>query len=328
MQYAESVMDLVGHTPLVKISKLNPYPDNLVLAKVEYFNPGGSIKDRISKYMIEQAEKRGDLRPGGTVIEGTGAGNTGIGVVLAARSRGYRVIITSPDKISQEIIDTLRALGAEVIICPTSADHHDPANYTQVAARMAREIPGAWYVDQYNNPDNPQTHFLTTGPEILEQTDGEIDIMVVGAGTGGSITGISRFLKDKNPDIMVIGPDPADSVYLNYLASGQVVVPEGVVSQIDGIGQSFIPGVADLSQVDELLPVGDEEVMQMARRLAREEGLFVGPSSASALLAYIKYVEKYAIHEKTVVLLFPDSGNRYLTKVFSDAWMSKQGFTI
>jgi cystathionine beta-synthase len=319
MRVAKSILELIGRTPLVELSsRLNP-TNVKILAKLEYFNPGGSVKDRIGLAMIERAEREGKLRPGMTVVEPT-SGNTGIGLAIACILKGYKLIVTMPDKMSQEKIDLLKAYGAEVVICPTAVPPEDPQSYYSVARRIAEE-QGAYLPDQYSNPANPEAHYLTTGPEIWEQTGGELDAFVCGVGTGGTITGVGRFLKEKNPDVKIVGVDPEGSMlYTAFYNQPHDVHPY----LIEGIGEDLIPETLDFSVIDEMIRVNDRESFLMTRELLQKEGLFVGISSGSAVVGALRYAEKMG--EGTLVVLLPDSGRNYLRKAFSDEWMRAQGF--
>ncbi|TKJ30971.1 cystathionine beta-synthase [Blastococcus sp. CCUG 61487] len=319
MQYAESVIDLVGNTPLVKLSSITRHlgPDApLVLAKVEYLNPGGSVKDRIAVRMVDAAEEAGLLKPGGTIVEPT-SGNTGIGLALVAQQRGYKCIFICPDKVGQEKINVLKAYGAEVVVCPTAVDPSDPRSYYSVSDRLARETPGGWKPDQYSNPNNPRSHFETTGPEIWEQTDGRITHFVTGAGTGGTISGVGRYLKEKSGGkVQVIGADPEGSVY-----SGGTGRPY----LVEGVGEDFWPSTYDPEVADEIIAVSDGDSFEMTRRLAREEGLLVGGSCGMAVVAAMRVAERLTKDDVLVVLL-PDGGRGYLNKIFNDTWMADYGF--
>ena len=311
----QSILEAVGRTPLVRLNRLGKGLKATLLAKVEYLNPGGSVKDRVAVRMVDVAEREGLLKPGGVIVEAT-AGNTGVGLALVAAIRGYRCIFVLPDKMSEDKISLLRAYGAEVVITPTAVAPDSPESYNGVADRLSREIPGAFRPNQFANPNNPLTHYETTGPEIWEDAGGKVDVFVAGMGTGGTISGAARFLKQKNPKIVVVGADPEGSIL-----SGDT--PHAF--KVEGIGEDFIPKTFDREVVDEMIRVSDRDSFNTARRLAREEGLLVGGSSGTALTAALKYAERLT-ESATVVVLLPDTGRNYLTKIFSDRWMQENGF--
>jgi cystathionine beta-synthase len=319
MEYFESVIDLIGNTPLVRLQAVTadlPQPAVTVLAKVEFFNPGGSVKDRIAVRMIDAAEASGELLPGGTIVEPT-SGNTGIGLALVAQQRGYHCIFVCPDKVSGDKINTLRAYGAEVVVCPTAVAPEDPRSYYSVSDRLARETPGGWKPDQYANPENPRSHYETTGPELWKQTDGRITHFVAGVGTGGTISGVGRYLKEASGGrVRIIGADPEGSVY-----SGGTGRPY----LVEGVGEDFWPETYDRDVCDEIIAVSDADSFAMTRRLAREEGLLVGGSCGMAMVAALR-VAHGAGPSDVVVVLLPDGGRGYLSKIFSDTWMADYGF--
>jgi cystathionine beta-synthase len=314
MRYCESLLDLIGNTPLVRLRSVTSGLAPTVLAKVEYFNPGGSVKDRIAVRMIDAAEQSGELKPGGTIVEPT-SGNTGIGLALVAQQRGYHCIFVCPDKVSGDKINTLRAYGAEVVVCPTAVAPEDPRSYYSVSDRLARETPGGWKPDQYANVNNPRSHYETTGPELWEQTDGRITHFVAGVGTGGTISGTGRYLKEHGP-VRVIGADPEGSVY-----SGGTGRPY----LVEGVGEDFWPTTYDRDICDEIVAVSDADSFAMTRRLAREEGLLVGGSCGMAVVAALRVAER-AAPDDVIVVLLPDGGRGYLSKIFSDEWMADYGF--
>lgn len=319
MRYAQSVVDLIGGTPLVQLTAVTSElgsPAPLVLAKVEYFNPGGSVKDRIALRMIEAAERSGELRPGGTIVEPT-SGNTGVGLALVAQRRGYRCIFVCPDKVSEDKINVLRAYGAEVVVCPTAVAPEHPDSYYNVSDRLARETPGGWKPNQYANPEGPASHYHSTGPEIWQDTDGRVTHFVAGVGTGGTITGTGRYLKEVSDGrVRVVGADPEGSVY-----SGGTGRPY----LVEGVGEDFWPAAYDAGLPDEIVAVSDSDSFEMTRRLAREEGLLVGGSCGLAVVAALEAARR-ADPSDVIVVLLPDNGRGYLSKIFNDEWMSRYGF--
>jgi len=310
-----NILGAVGKTPLVRLNKLARGVPSEIYVKVEYLNPGGSVKDRIGVAMVEAAEKEGKLKPGGTIVEAT-AGNTGVGLALAAAVKGYKAIFIMPDKMSQDKVNLLKAYGANVIITRTDVPPDSPESYNGVADRLAAETPGAFRPNQFENPDNPQAHYLTTGPEIWEDSDGRVQVFVAGMGTGGTISGAGRYLKEKNPEIVVVGADPEGSIL-----SGDTPRPY----KVEGIGEDFIPKTFDRRVVDEMVRVSDNDSFNTARRLAREEGLLVGGSSGTALFAALEYAQRLT-EPRYIVVLLPDTGRNYLSKLYSDTWMKENGF--
>ena len=315
MKYAETVLDLVGDTPLVKLNSVTDGVTATVLAKIEYLNPGGSSKDRIASRIIDAAERDGKLKPGGTIVEPT-SGNTGIGLALVAQQRGYRCVFVCPDKVSEDKINTLKAYGAEVVVCPTNVAPESPDSYYQTSDRLAREIPGAFKPDQYSNPMGPLAHYETTGPEIWRDTDGTVTHFVAGVGTGGTISGVGKYLKEQNPAIRIIGADPEGSVYSG--GSGRPYL-------VEGVGEDFWPTAYDGTVVDEIIASSDAESFEYTRRMAREEGLLVGGSSGLAVASGLKAARTLGPDDVMVILL-PDGGRGYLGKIFSDRWMRSYGF--
>ncbi|HBA85162.1 MAG TPA: cystathionine beta-synthase [Verrucomicrobia bacterium] len=315
MSQYNSILRAIGNTPLIRLNRITKGIESPVYVKAEFLNPGGSVKDRIGKAMIEMAEKEGLLKPGGTIIEAT-AGNTGVGLALAAAVKGYRLIVVMPDKMSEDKVSLLRAYGAEVVITATNVPPDSPESYNGVADRLAREIPGSFRPNQFVNPNNPLIHYMTTGPEIWEDSQGQVEVFVAGMGTGGTISGTARYLKEKNPNVVIVGADPEGSIL-----SGDA--PRSY--KVEGIGEDFIPKTFNRQIVDEMIRVNDRESFNTARRLAREEGLLVGGSSGTAVAAALKYARRLASPRQIVVLL-PDTGRNYISKIYSDEWMQKNGF--
>ena len=317
-----NVLETIGNTPLVRLNNIPRDINAKIYAKLEFMNPGGSIKDRMALYMIEDAEKNGLLKPGGIIVENT-SGNTGVGLAVVAAVKGYKAIFTIPDKMSREKINLLKAFGAEVIVTPTDVPYDDPRSYYETAKRIAKETPNSFYVDQHNNVKNPEAHYKTTGPEIWKQTNGKIDFLVAGIGTGGTLSGVAKYLKEKNPDIKVIAIDPIGSVFYHYFKYKRMVKPH--VYKVEGIGEDYLVKAMDFSVVDDILQVNDKDSFLMARRLAREEGIFAGGSSGAAVWASLKLAKKMR-NGKRIVTILPDSGSRYLSKFYNDEWMKQNGF--
>ena len=324
MGYYNNILETIGNTPLVKINKITKDLPCTVLAKVETTNPGNSIKDRMALKMIEDAEKNGLLKPGGVIIEGT-SGNTGMGLAIAAVIKGYRCIFTTTDKQSKEKVDALKAFGAEVIVCPTDVEPEDPRSYYSVSTRLANEIPNAWKPNQYDNLSNSQAHYEQTGPEIWEQTEGEITHLVVGVGTGGTISGTAKYLKEKNPNIQIIGIDTYGSVFKKYKETGIFDKNEIYPYITEGIGEDFLPANVDFSLIDHFEKVTDKDAAVMTRRIPREEGIFAGNSAGSAMAGLMQVASKFKAGD-VVVVIFHDHGTRYLGKMFNEDWMRDRGF--
>lgn len=324
MKYAENILGTIGNTPLVKINKITAEIPALVLAKVETFNPGNSVKDRMAVKMVEDAEKDGRLKPGGTIIEGT-SGNTGMGLALAAIVKGYKLICVISDKQSKEKMDILKAVGAEVVVCPTNVEPEDPRSYYSVSKRLAQETPNSWYVNQYDNPSNTIAHYEQTAPEIWEQTEGKITHFVVGVGTGGTISGIGKYLKEKNPNIKIWGIDTYGSVFKKYHETGVFDQNEIYPYITEGIGEDILPENVDFSVIDGFEKVTDKDAAIYQRRLAKEEGIFVGNSAGSAIKGVLQLKDHFKADD-VVVVLFHDSGSRYVGKMFNDEWMKANDF--
>ncbi len=324
MHYAKDILETIGNTPLVKINKLTAEIPCLVLAKYETFNPGNSVKDRMAVKMIEDAEADGRLKPGGTIIEGT-SGNTGMGLALAAIVKGYKCIFVLADKQSKEKMDILKAVGAQVMVCPTAVAPEDPRSYYSVSKRLASEIPNSWYVDQYNNPSNSTAHFESTGPEIWKQTEGKITHFVVGVGTGGTISGVGKYLKMKNPRIKIWGIDTYGSVFKKYHETGEFDKNEIYPYITEGIGEDILPDNVNFDVIDGFTKVTDKDAAIYTQKLAREEGMFVGNSAGAAIKGLLQ-LRHHFTSDDVVVVLFHDHGSRYIGKMFNDEWMKNQGF--
>ncbi|MDP2600005.1 MAG: pyridoxal-phosphate dependent enzyme [Deltaproteobacteria bacterium] len=315
------ILACVGDTPLVRLNKVVGNCASAIAAKLEFMNPGGSVKDRIGFYIIEQAEKRGELKPGGTIVEAT-SGNTGMALAMAGAIKGYKLIFVIPDKMSKEKINTLRAFGAKVVVTPTNVEPEDPRSYYSVAKRLAEVTPNAFYANQYHNPDNPEAHYKMTGPEIWEQTQGTIDALVLGVGTGGTMTGVARYLKKKKKEINIIGVDPEGSIFFDHFHHKKKITPHTYL--IEGIGEDFFPSTANLTLLTHMIRVEDKAAYQMARALLIKEGIFTGSSGGAAVAGAIRYANTLKDPQNIVVIL-PDSGSRYLTKLFNDQWIQDQG---
>lgn len=324
MNYAKNILETIGNTPLVRLNSVTAEVDALVLAKVETFNPGNSIKDRMALKMVEDAEADGRLKPGGTIIEGT-SGNTGMGLALAAIIKGYKCIFVISDKQSKEKMDILRAVGAEVVVCPTNVEPDDPRSYYSVSKRLGEETPNSWYVNQYDNPSNAIAHYEQTGPEIWKQTEGKITHFVVGVGTGGTVSGTAKYLKEQNPDIKVWGIDTYGSVFKKYHETGVFDENEIYPYITEGIGEDILPKNVDFSLIDGFTKVTDKDAAVYTRKIAKEEGIFVGNSAGSAIKGILQLKEHFT-KDDVVVVLFHDHGSRYVGKMFNDDWMRERGF--
>jgi cystathionine beta-synthase len=324
--YYNSIIETIGNTPMVKLNRVTKGIKGTILAKVEYFNPGNSMKDRMALKMIDDAEKAGLLKPGGTIIEGT-SGNTGMGLALVAIARGYKCIFTMADKQSQEKINILRAVGAEVVVCPTNVEPEDPRSYYSVAKKLNKEIPNSFYPNQYDNMSNTAAHYETTGPEIWEQTAGKITHYAAGVGTGGSMCGTARFLKEQNSNVVTVGIDTYGSVFKKYKETGIFDEKEIYPYLTEGIGEDILPKNVNFDMIDHFIKVTDKDAAIMTRRLAREEGMFVGWSCGSAVHGALEYAKEHLKEGDVMVIILPDHGTRYLNKIYNDQWMQDHGFT-
>lgn len=317
MRFYDNILDTIGNTPLIKLNRMARDCKGLVLVKHEAFNPGGSVKDRIGIHMIKEAERTGKLRPGGTIVENT-SGNTGLGLAIAASIRGYKAIFTMPDKVAAEKSALLKAFGAEVRLCPTAVEPEDPKSYYSVARRLSEEIEGAWLPNQYENPMNPDAHLHTTAPEIWDDTEGKVTHFVAGMGTGGTISGIGSYLKEKNPDVKIVGIDPIGSLYAEYFRTGELGLAE--TYKIEGVGEDMLPGTMDFKVVDQVVQVSDRDAFRTARRLAREDAIFTGSSGGMAMHGALEVME-HLKEGDVMVILIPDTGERYLSKVYNEDWL-------
>jgi len=326
MKYYNNILETIGNTPLIRLNKITKDIQAKVLAKVEYFNPGNSVKDRMALKMVEDAENDGRLRPGGIIVEGT-SGNTGMGLALAAIVKGYKLICVTTDKQSKEKIDVLKAVGADVIICPADVEPDDPKSYYSIAKRIGDETENSWYVNQYNNLSNREAHYLSTGPEIWEQTEGKITHFVVGVGTGGTISGVAKFLKEKNSKIMIWGIDTYGSVFKKYHETGIFDKNEVYPYVTEGIGEDIIPENVDFDLIDHFEKVHDEDAAIYTRKLAKEEGIFAGNSCGAAIKGLLQLKKNFSKNDVVVVLLH-DSGSRYIGKMYNDDWMKEKGFRL
>lgn len=319
-----TLLDTIGNTPLIRLQKLSPRPDIAILAKLEFINPGGSIKDRIVLHILNDAEKKGLLRPGGTIVENT-SGNTGAAAAMIAALRGYSCILTMPDKVSKEKQNALKAYGAEVVICPTAVNPDSPEHYVNKAKEIAAKTPNSFRINQYDNPKNPEAHYLTTGPEIWEQCRGKIDYFVASGSTGGTISGAGRYLKEKNPQLKIILPDPIGSIYYPLFNTGQIPKNSNCNYQLEGIGEDHLAHAMDLSIVDEVFQVADKDAFRVGRELARREGIFAGGSSGANVWAALEIAKKLD-KPTTIVTILPDGGVKYLSKMYDDTWMKQNEF--
>jgi cystathionine beta-synthase len=317
-----NILEAIGRTPLVRLNRINQGLKPQIYVKADYINPGGSVKDRIGITMIDEAEKKGLLKPGGTIIEGT-SGNTGMGLALVAAVRGYKMVFTITDKQSKEKVDLLKALGAEVIVCPTAVEPEDPRSYYSVAKKLAKEIPNSYYPNQYDNPMNPEAHYLTTGPEIWEDSEGKITHFVCGMGTGGTVSGVGKYLKEKNPKVQIVGVDPEGSLYYDFVKRGETIKAKSYV--VEGIGEDFFPSTMNLKILDDCIQVNDEECFVIARRLVKMEGLFTGGSGGGCISAALRLAKDLG-PEAFIVAFLPDTGMRYLSKVYNDEWMRERNY--
>ena len=321
-----AILETVGNTPLVKLEKINPYPNVEIFVKLEFFNPSGSIKDRIVKHIVESAEKEGKLKPGGTIVENT-SGNTGAAVAMIAAIKGYKAILTMPDKVSTEKQNALKALGAEIVVTPTSAPPDSPEHYVNMAKKIASETPNSFRIDQYDNPKNPEAHYLTTGKEIWEQTEGRVTHFVAAGSTGGTISGTGKYLKEQNPDIKVIMPDPVGSIYFEYFKTGKINPDGACTYQVEGVGEDHIAKAMDFSIVDEMYQFTDNDAFAMARKLAREEGIFGGGTGGANVWGALKLaatLDKPAV----IVTVIPDNGVKYLSKFYNDQWLKDNNYNV